>query len=80
MLSIIKEVDAIDLKHELWENALYTMDVIIKNDKSKDLIRLLMEFFPEPVDIGVINDLLGFEMEFIYEKLNIRADEEVDDE
>ena len=75
MLSIIKEVNNWYLEDELWSGAVETMKVIIENDKSQELMYLLEELYPEPVDITTINDLLWFDTDFIYEQLDIEMDD-----
>jgi len=71
MLSIIKEVSDYELKNELWSGAVDTFQTIIENDKLEDLICLLEDMFPEPVDITTINDFLWFDDDFIFEQLEI---------
>ena len=75
MLSIIKDVNEYELKNELWSGALDTLGTIIENDKMQDLMYLLQELYPEPVDITTINDLLWFDDDFIYEQLEIMAED-----
>lgn len=70
-----KEINDYELKNELWNGALVTYNIIAENDKLQELIDLLEELYPEPVDITTINDLLWFEEEFIYEQLNIEGQE-----
>ena len=74
MLDVIKDVTYC-LEKELWSGALHTMKVIQENNKYQDLIFLLEDLFPEPVDITVINDLLWFDTEFVYKELNIEVDD-----
>ena len=74
MLDVIKDVTYC-LESELWSGALRTMKVIQENNKYQDLIFLLEDLFPEPVDIVAINDLLWFDTDFIFEQLNIKADD-----
>ena len=74
MLDVIKDVTYC-LESELWSGALRTMKVIQENNKYQDLIFLLEDLFPEPVDITVINDLLWFDTEFVYKELNIEVDD-----
>ena len=71
MLTIIKTVSDYELSRELWQGALYTLQTIIENDKLQDLMYLLEELYPEPVDITEINDLLWFDDDFIFEQLGI---------
>jgi len=72
---IKKNVNAWDLKNELWSGALDTLEVISENCKVGELIEFLEEIYCEGADITTINDLLWFEPEFIYETLNIVVDE-----
>ena len=75
MLSVIKDINDWELKSELWSGALDRLDIIIKNDKLQELMCLLEELYPEPVDITTINDLLWFEEDFIFEQLGIEIDD-----
>jgi len=70
-LGIIKDVDHFELRDELWSGALDTFEIINENDKLPEMMYLLEELFPEPVNITTINDLLWFEPEFIFEELEI---------
>ena len=71
MLRIVKEISGYELKDELWEGALETLETIDENDKMQDLMGLLEDIYPEPVDITTVNDLLWFEDDFIFEQLGI---------
>jgi len=75
-MTITKEVNGWYIKDELWSGALDTFEKIAENAKVSELIELLEELYPEPTDITTINDLLWFEPEFIYEQLNIEADDD----
>jgi len=75
MLSIVKEVNDYNLKNELWSGALDTFNTITENDKLQDLIFLLEELYPEPVDITTINDLLWFDDDFLFEQLGIETED-----
>jgi len=76
MLSIVKEVSDFEFKNELWSGAVDTLQTIIENDKLSDLMDLLEELYPEPVDIGTINDLLWFDDDFIFESLDISLNDD----
>ena len=71
MLSIIKDVNDWEFKKELWSGAVDTLQTIIENDKLDDLMDLLEELYPEPVNITTINDLLWFDDDYIFEQLEI---------
>jgi len=75
VLSIIKYIYDFELKDELWSGALDILKVIMENDKLSDLMNLLQELYPEPVEITTINDLLWFEDNFIYERLGIEMND-----
>jgi len=76
MLSIVKEVSDFEFKNELWSGAVDTLQTIIENDKLSDLMDLLEELYPEPVSIGIINDLLWFDDDFIFESLDIALNDD----
>jgi len=76
MLSIIKDINDYELRNELWSGALDTLETIIENDKLQELMYLLEELYPEPVDITTINDLLWFDEDFIFEQLGIEINDE----
>jgi len=77
MLSVIKEVRDYELKSELWSGALDTLATIAQEDKLSDLMCLLEELYPEPVDITTINDVLWFDSDFLFEELQIKVDDEI---
>ena len=75
MLSIVKEINRWELKDELWSGGLDTLKAIIENDRLQDLMCLLEELYPEPVDITTINDLLWFDDDFVFEQLGMAYDD-----
>jgi len=75
-MSIVKEISAFELRDTLWSGALDTLETIIENDKLQELMGLLEELYPEPVDITTINDLLWFDDDFIFEQLSIEQDDD----
>jgi len=76
MLSIIKEVSDFEFKNELWSGAVDTIQTIIENDKLQELMFLLEELYPFPVEITAINDLLWFDDEYIFEQLGITLNDD----
>ena len=71
MISVINTIDEFYLKNWLWAGAIDTYNEILNNDKLQELMCLLEELYPEPIDITTINDLLWFESDFIYEQIGI---------
>jgi len=76
MLSIVKDVSGFELKDELWSGALDTLETITQADKLHDLMCLLEEMYPEPVDITTVNDLLWFAEEYVFQYLGIELADE----
>jgi hypothetical protein len=76
MLSIVKGISSFELKDELWSGALDTLKTITENDKLQDLMSLLEELYPEPVEITTINDLLWFEDDYIFKQLDMKMADE----
>ena len=75
-MSIVKEISAFELRGALWSGALDTLETIIENGKLQELMSLLEELYPEPVDITTINDLLWFDDDFIFEQLGIEPEDD----
>ena len=71
-MRIVKEINGYELKGELWSGAINTLETIVDDGKLSDLMDLLEEIYPEPVDITMVNDLLWFEDDFLFEHLNIK--------
>ena len=76
MIEIIKSCDIYDLKDEIWSGAVSTVNTIVENEKTDELMRVLEEFFYEPTEIEKINDFLWFDDDFIYETLDINIEED----
>jgi len=75
-MSVVTEISAYELRGALWSGALDTLETIIENGKLQELMGLLEELYPEPVDITAINDLLWFDDDFIFEQLSIEPDDD----
>ena len=76
MISVIDDINEFDLKKWLWSGAVDTYNIIYENDKLHELMYLLEEIFPEPVDITTVNDFLWFDSDYIYEQLDIELEED----
>jgi len=76
MLSVIKTISAFELKAELWSGATDTWETIAEENKLQELMDLLAELYPEPVDITTINDLLWFDDDFIFEHLGMEIEDD----
>lgn len=74
MILIIKDCDFYDLQKELWSGAIDTVNTVIENDKTTELMELLEEFFYEATDITTINDFLWFDSDYIFKALEIEED------
>jgi len=71
MQLLVKAINVSELRNELWSGALETLEIIIQEEKLQDLMNLLEEMYPEPVDITTINDWFWFEEIFLFEQLGI---------
>ena len=74
MIGIKKDCDFVELYAELWGGAVDTMETIIENAKTEELMQLLQDIFYEPTDIVKINDFLWFDSDYIFEQLKIDED------
>ena len=72
MIEIIKTCnDFYILENELWSGAVDTMNTILENKKTRELMALLENIFCEATDIMKINDFLWFDRDYIFEELGI---------
>ena len=71
MIEIKKQCDFSELYPELWSGAVETVNTVIENGKTGELMQLLEEIFYEPTNITTINDFLWFDSDFIFEQLEI---------
>jgi hypothetical protein len=57
----------------LWGQAINVLDTIAEHDKEDDLITFLEEYFEfeDDLTLTTINDLLAYEWEYVFEKLDI---------
>lgn len=61
----------------LWGQAIDTLDTIAEHDKEDDLITFLEEYFEfeDDLTLTTINDLLAYEWEYVFEKLDIEEND-----
>lgn len=67
-----------DLKEKCWSGAIYTLNEIERHNKEDELMSLLQEY--EWESMTQINDYLWFDTEQIYEYLEIKEDENDDED
>ena len=72
MISVKKELDFEDLKHECWSGAIDTLQRIEEEGKENELMELLLDIFADIPTETEINNLLWFEDSYIYENLGIK--------
>lgn len=65
---------------DAWSGAKDTKETIIANDKEEDFERLIEELYPDGLSETLLNDLLWFESDWIYELLGISEEEEEEEE
>ena len=64
---------------EAWSGGKDTLNTILENNKGNDFDALIEELYPDGIDETVLNDLLWFEPEWIFESLGINENEEEDE-
>ena len=65
---------------EAWSGAVYTLDRIREEGKTRDLEVMLEDLYPDGMDETALNDLLWFESDTVFEWLGIKTDEELEAE
>lgn len=59
-----------------WSGAKDTKETIIKANKQDEFDALIEELYPDGVDETMLNDILWFDSEWIFETLGIKTDED----
>lgn len=74
-MKIKKNYGFYDLKDEVWEGAVDTLDRIEKEGKQDELMEFLESYFVDVPTITEVNDLLWFESDFVFESLGMEVEE-----
>ena len=61
-------------KFEAWGGAKNTLNKLIELDKCEELEAVLEDLYPEGVTETYLNDILWFDVEWIYETLGIEEE------
>ena len=56
---------------EAWAGAIDTKEKIIEADKVEEFDNLIEEFYPDGIDVTVLNNMLWFDSEEIFEQLGM---------
>lgn len=63
-------------KFEAWSGGIATLERIITEDKGAEFESLLDELFPDGLTETVLNDILWFDADWVYEALGMECDDE----
>lgn len=74
-MEIKQDYDFYDLKDEVWQGAVDTLDRIEKEEKQDELMEFLESYFVDIPTITEVNDLLWFESDYIFESLGMEVEE-----
>lgn len=74
-MKIKKNYGFYDLKDEVWEGAIDTLDRIEKEEKQDELMEFLESYFVDIPTMIEVNDLLWFESDYIFESLGMEVEE-----
>jgi len=61
---------------EAWSGAKQTLQEIREAGKVEDLEMLLDDIYPDGIDGGVLNDILWFDDDWVFESLGMKPEEE----
>ena len=73
-ITVITEMDFMDLLEKCWSGAINTLEYIKEHDKEEELLYLIEEL--DLHNMTEINDFLWFDDEYIYERLGITEEDE----
>lgn len=74
-MTIKKDYGFYDLKDEVWEGAVDTLDKIENEGKQDELMEFLESYFVDVPTMTEVNDLLWFENDFVFESLGMEVEE-----
>lgn len=74
-MKIKKNYGFYDLKDEVWEGAVDTLDKIENEGKQDELMEFLESYFVDVPTMTEVNDLLWFESDYIFESLGMEVEE-----
>lgn len=74
-MKIKKNYGFYDLKDEVWEGAIDTLDKIENEGKQDELMEFLESYFVDVPTMTEVNDLLWFESDYIFESLGMEVEE-----
>lgn len=74
-MTIKKDYGFYDLKDEVWQGAVDTLDRIENEGKQDELMEFLESYFMDIPTITEVNDLLWFESDYIFESLGMEVEE-----
>ena len=61
---------------DAWSGAKDTKETILNNNKGDEFDALIEELYPDGLTETQLNDILWFESDWLFESLDIREDEE----
>lgn len=64
------------LSFETWSGATETKNRIIAEGKGEEFDQLIEELYPDGIDETLLNDILWFESDWVFESLGIAQEEE----
>ena len=74
-MKIKKNYGFYDLKDEVWEGAIDTLNKIENEGKQDELMEFLESYFVDVPTMTEVNDLLWFESDYIFESLGMEVEE-----
>lgn len=74
-MTIKKDYGFYDLKDEVWQGAVDTLDRIENEGKQDELMEFLESYFVDIPTMTEVNDLLWFESDYIFESLGMEVEE-----
>jgi hypothetical protein len=63
-----------------WSGAIETKQAILDANKEDEFEQLIDELYPEGIDETMLNDILWFDSEWVFESLGITEEEEEEEE
>lgn len=75
-MKVFDEMDWYDIYRTAWSGARDTVERIKDEGKGNEFVFLIEECYPDGIDRTVLNDIMWFDSDWIFETLGISEDEE----
>lgn len=75
MVKVSDEMNWNEVFKTAWSGARYAAERLQEEGKGEEFVDLIEELYPDGIDRTVLNDIMWFDRDWIYESLGMAAEE-----